>query len=62
MDALIGERLWGGVSSRASSVLRMMGEYLANATHAELVVYPGEGHMLFLTHWQEILEALTRSE
>ncbi|MGN6867312.1 MAG: alpha/beta fold hydrolase [Solirubrobacteraceae bacterium] len=36
-----------------------MGRYLADALpNARLTVYDGEGHMVFLTHWEEILTQL----
>jgi pimeloyl-ACP methyl ester carboxylesterase len=38
-----------------------MGQYLAaELPDADLVVYPGEGHMAAFTHWDEIVTALTR--
>lgn len=36
-----------------------MGEHLARSIpNAKLIVYPGEGHMIFFTRWREILETL----
>ncbi|HET6866195.1 MAG TPA: alpha/beta hydrolase [Solirubrobacteraceae bacterium] len=36
-----------------------MGRYLADALpNARLTVYPGEGHMVYVTHWEEILTQL----
>jgi pimeloyl-ACP methyl ester carboxylesterase len=37
-----------------------MGRYLAERLpDAELTVYPGEAHMLVITHWEEILRSLS---
>jgi pimeloyl-ACP methyl ester carboxylesterase len=37
-----------------------MGQYLAQAIgRSHLTIYPGEGHMLYVTHWAEILRSLT---
>jgi len=36
-----------------------MGRYLANTIpQSQLTIYPGEGHMLHITHWDEILHTL----
>jgi pimeloyl-ACP methyl ester carboxylesterase len=36
-----------------------MGEYLAGAIpQSHLTVYPGEGHMVYINHWAEILRTL----
>jgi pimeloyl-ACP methyl ester carboxylesterase len=36
-----------------------MGHYLSDALpNARLTVYPGEGHMVYVTHWEEILTQL----
>jgi pimeloyl-ACP methyl ester carboxylesterase len=50
-------RLWYGEAD--SIVPLQMGRYLASAIpQSELTIFPGEGHMLHITHWEEILRAL----
>ena len=49
--------LWYGDAD--SIVPLQMGHYLANTIpRSDLRVYPGEGHMLHITHWDEILQTL----
>jgi pimeloyl-ACP methyl ester carboxylesterase len=49
--------LWYGDAD--SIVPLQMGQYLANAIpRSRLTVYPGEGHMLHITHWDDILQTL----
>lgn len=50
--------LWqGGADTNVSPA---MGEYLARVIpNCQATVYPGEGHLVGMTHWEEILWALT---
>jgi pimeloyl-ACP methyl ester carboxylesterase len=49
--------LWYGDAD--SIVPLQMGQYLAQVIpHSQLTIYPGEGHMLHITHWDEILRTL----
>ena len=49
--------LWYGGSDVI--VPPQQGEYLARAIpHSHLTIYPGEGHMVHITHWTEILQTL----
>ncbi len=49
--------LWYGEAD--SIVPLQMGHYLAKAIpRSQLTIYPGEGHMLHITHWDDILHTL----
>jgi pimeloyl-ACP methyl ester carboxylesterase len=55
----IGIPVWLWYGDADSIVPLQMGRYLANAIpHSELTLYPGEGHMLHITHWDEIIGTL----
>jgi pimeloyl-ACP methyl ester carboxylesterase len=50
--------LWYGDAD--SLVPPEMGRYLASAIpNGDITVLPGEGHMMFITHWADILRRLT---
>ena len=49
--------LWYGDAD--TLVPLQMGQYLAQAIPgSRLTVYPAEGHMIFYSHWREILDTL----
>jgi pimeloyl-ACP methyl ester carboxylesterase len=53
--------LWYGDAD--SIVPVQMGHYLAQAIpQSQLTIYPGEGHMLHITHWDEILQTLAAQQ
>jgi pimeloyl-ACP methyl ester carboxylesterase len=59
-DVRVPVRLWFGDADDLTPP--QMGRYLAERLpDAELTMYPGEAHMLVLTHWQEILQSLAAS-
>jgi pimeloyl-ACP methyl ester carboxylesterase len=57
-EVCVPTRLWYG---QADTVVPLqMGRYLASEiAGAQLVEYPGEGHMLYVSHWRDMLLALT---
>lgn len=57
-DVLSPVHLWYGDKDQMAPASN--GEWLAaHLRDAELVVYPGEGHLLPMRHWQEMLHTLT---
>ncbi|MQW76505.1 alpha/beta fold hydrolase [Nocardioides sp. dk4132] len=58
-DVACPVHLWYG--DRDAMVAPAHGEWLAeHLPHAELVRYPGEGHLLPLRHWEQMLGVLVR--
>ncbi|WP_255583703.1 alpha/beta fold hydrolase [Dietzia sp. ANT_WB102] len=57
-DVTVPVHLWHG--SEDQMVPRSHGEWLAaHLPHATLKIYEGEGHLLPLRHWDEMLRTLT---
>ncbi len=53
--------LWYGAADPLAPP--QMGEYLAQAlAHAQLTVFPDEGHMVQINHWVEILRTLAAAD
>jgi pimeloyl-ACP methyl ester carboxylesterase len=58
-DVRIPTWLWYGAADTVAPV--QMGRYLATVLpDARLIEYPDEGHMIYVSHWREMLLALTR--
>jgi len=58
-DVTVPAQLWYGDDDQLVPVA--VGRYLASVLpDAALTVYPGEGHLLYHTHWDEILKSLAR--
>jgi pimeloyl-ACP methyl ester carboxylesterase len=60
-DVAVPTELWYGDAD--TLVPLEMGRYLAEQIpDARLTVFEGEGHMLHVTHWAEIMAALARRD